>query len=65
MAPGFDDNDNQQVRVILSGHGELFPQQWSDYGVPWSDVADAKSGTRTSIYRDDGTKLVIEPRHGR
>ena len=65
MAPGFSNNDNQQVRVSLTGRGELAPQSWSDFGVPWCDVADAKSGTRTTIYRDDGTRLVIEPRHGR
>jgi len=65
MAPGYGSGYSQDVRVTLDGRGELPAEVWSDYGVPWSDVADAKSGTRTTIYMEDGRKLVIEPRHGR
>lgn len=54
--------EKQEVRATLDGLGELPAEMWGDYGVPWSDMADAKSGTRTTIYRDDGRKLVIEPR---
>jgi hypothetical protein len=64
MAPGYGSGYSQEVRVSLSGRGEIPAEVWSDFGVPWSDVEDAKSGTRTTIYRGDGTKLVIEPRHG-
>lgn len=64
MAPGYGSGYIEEVRVTISGRGEIPAEVWSDFGVPWCDVADAKSGTRTTIYRDDGTKLVIEPRHG-
>ena len=65
MAPVYGSGYSQKVRVTLDGHVELPAEMWSDYGVPWNDVADAKSGTRTVIYRDDGQKLIIEPRRGR
>jgi len=65
MAPGYGSGYRQEVRVTLDGRGELPAEMWGENGVPWSDVADARSGSRTTIYRDDGRKLVIEPRHGR
>ena len=65
MAPGYGSGYSQEVKVTISGRGEIPAEMWSDYGVPWCDVADAKSGTRTTIHRGDGTKLVIEPRHDR
>jgi hypothetical protein len=65
MAPGYGTGYSQEVRVRIDGIGEIPAEMWSDYGVPWSAVTDATSGTRTTIYGDDGRKLVIEPRHGR
>ena len=65
MAPVYGSGHSEDVRVTICGRGEIPAEEWSDFGVPWSDVADAKSGTRTEIYRDDGTILSIEPRHGR
>lgn len=65
MAPGYGSGYSQEVKVTISGRGEIPAEVWSDFGVPWSDVADAQSGTRTTIYMSDGRQLVIEPRHGR
>jgi hypothetical protein len=65
MAPGNGRGYNKDVMVVLDGRGELPAEVWSDYGVPLYAVSDIKAGARTIIYRNNGSKLVIESRHRR
>jgi hypothetical protein len=64
MVPVCGSGYSQEVKVSISGRGEIPAEMWSEIGVNWSDVADAKSGTRTTIFRGDKSILIIEPRLG-